>query len=709
MREVHPDLVAALADRYRIDRALGGGGMAVVCLAEDLKHGRQVAIKVFRPELAVALGPARFLREIAIVAQLSHPHILPLYDSGEARGLLYYVMPYVAGGSLRERLDEHGQLAIGEAVQLARQLAGALDYAHARGVVHRDIKPENVLLEEGHAVLTDFGIAMASTGGDEERITTGGLTLGTPAYMSPEQASGDPYVDGRSDQYSLAIVLYEMLAGQPPFRGVNARATIARQIADPVPPLVTVRPELRPGLVYAVERALAKAPVDRFATMSDFADALTRRGTGDSGPPQRSIAVLPFANLTGLPDDAYLSDGLSEEVVRALMKVDGLHVATRTAALSRELAEDHRAVGRALNVRTVLEGSVRRVGTHLRVTARLVNVEDGYHLWAERFDREMKDVLAIQDEIAESIVRSLRVMLSREERQAIRRGRTDDPEAYAFYLRGRQFFFRFQRKALEHACEMFRRAIAIDPNYARAHAGLADSHSFLHMYFGAGEADLEQAESASARALAIAPGLAEAHAAHGLAVSLRGRYEEAAREFQEAIARDPRLFEARYFYARAAFHEGRIDEALRLFEEACHVREDYQARLLWAQCHAALGRTAEAEAAYRHALRVIEDHLELNPGDTRALMLGGSAWARVGERAKALEWGERTLALDPEDAVVLYGVACVFAVAGERERALELLERAVRAGFRKKEWIEHDPDLDAVRAHPRYRAVIRDL
>jgi TolB-like protein/tRNA A-37 threonylcarbamoyl transferase component Bud32/lipoprotein NlpI len=700
------DATVLLAERYRLERPLGAGAVATVYLAEDLKHHRQVAVKAFRPEVQAALGSERFLREIEILAGLSHPHILPLHDSGEAGHLLYYVMPYVGGGSVRDRLVRDTQLPIGVAVRIVREVADALHYAHQRGVVHRDIKPENILLEEDHAVVSDFGIALHLEAGQPDRLTGGGFALGTPAYMSPEQASADPAVDGRSDQYSLACVLYEMLAGQVPFVGATVRAVIARQIADPAPPVSTVRPELRPGLVRTLHQALAKVPADRFPDMRAFADALAAPGAAEAAP-ARSIAVLPFATIGARPEDAYLGDGISEEIINALLAVSGLYVASRTSTFAfRGSCPDLRRIGDALGVRTVLEGSVQVVPPRLRVTTRLVRVTDGCAVWTERFDREMRDVLRIQDEIAERVVQSLRVVLSRDERRAIRLGRTDDPQAYAAYLRGRQFFAHFRRKSLEHARKLFRQAVTLDAGYARAHAGVADCASFLYLYFGTDEQDLAEAEAASRRALELEPELAEAHASHGLAVSLRGRYEEAAGAFETAVRLNPTLFEARYFHARAAYHAGRLEEALRLFDEACQVREDYQARLLWAQCYAALGRRTEAAEAYQRARRVIEDHLELNPGDTRALMLGAAALARLGEPATAVAWGERTLAIDPDDAVVLYGVACVFSQVGDTDRALTLLERAVRTGFRKREWIEHDPDLDPLRGDARYRAIM---
>ncbi len=704
-----PDVAEALAPYYRLERPLGTGSVATVYLAEDLKHRRAVAVKVFAPQVRAALGGDRFLREIDILAGLSHPHILPLHDSGEAEGLLYYVMPYVAGGSLRERLVKETQLPIGVALRISREVAGALHYAHQRGIIHRDIKPENILLEEGHAVLSDFGIALDLNDGTHVRVTSAGFAIGTPEYMSPEQASADPALDGRSDQYSLACVLYEMLAGQAPFVGANARSVIARQIADPALPISTVRPELSPGLAQALHQALAKVPADRFPDMRAFAKALASGATAESAP-ARSVAVLPFTTLGGKPEDAYLGDGISEEIINALLTVSGLYVASRTAAFAfRDASPDLRRIGATLAVRTVLEGTVQVAGQRIRVTTRLVRVTDGQTIWSERFDRELEDILRIQDEIAESVVRSLRVVLSKDERQAIRRGRTDDPQAYAAYVRGRQFFFRFRRKSLEHARNLFRQATALDPDYARAYAGIADCASFLYLYFGSGDEDLADAEEASRRALDLEPDLAEAHASRGLALSLRGSYEEAAREFEAAAKANPKLFEARYFHARAAFQEGRLEEALQLFEEACQVREDYQARLLWAQCYAALGRETETVEAYQRARRVIEDHLELNPGDTRALTLGGSAMARLGETHTATAWAERTLAIEPDDAVVLYGTACVYSMLGNADRALDLLERAVQAGFRKREWIEHDPDLHPIRTDPRYHAIVERL
>ncbi len=490
-------LAKALGDQFVIERPIGAGAVATVYQARSVRHKRTVAIKVLRGELTPTLAADRFLREIEIAAGLAHPHILPLYQSGEADGSFYYVMPYAEEGSLRNRLDREGPFALDQAIRIAVEVADALSAAHKRGVVHRDVKPENILFEEGHAVVADFGIAQAVNVAGGERITETGFAVGTPEYMSPEQACGDDDVDGRSDLYSLGCVMYEMLAGQPPFVGPNARAIWARHMIDPVPPLTTVRPGLPKPLVRAVNRALAKAPADRFPTLAEFASALTAQDAiAESSV--KSIAVLPFANMSGSADDEYLSDGISEEIINALTKVEGLNVVSRTSAFAfKGRSLDVREIGEQLNVSSVMEGSVRRVGDQLRITAQLVNVADGYHLWSERYDRDMKDVFAIQDEIAENIARALRVILSEDERRAIARAPTASIKAYELYLRGRQFFHQARKKSLEYARQMFLRAIEVDPEYALAHAGVADCCSLLNMYYPATGGDLTQADEAS--------------------------------------------------------------------------------------------------------------------------------------------------------------------------------------------------------------------
>jgi serine/threonine protein kinase/Flp pilus assembly protein TadD len=711
----------ALAGRYLLEREVGRGGMATVHLAQDLKHRRAVAVKVLHPELAANVGSDRFLREIEIAAALNHPHILTLIDSGSADRLLYYVMPFVEGESLRGRLSRERRLPVGEAVELARKVAGALAYAHSRGVVHRDIKPENVMLHQGEPMVTDFGIARALSG-EGESLTQTGISLGTPAYMSPEQASGEHGIDGRSDIYSLACMLYEMLAGEPPFTGPTVQAVIVKRFTEQVRPVRTLRPEVPEEVERALFRALARAPAERFATAGDFSQALSLGVTRT--PPEgaatvvtashravHSIAVLPFVDMSPAKDQDYFCEGIAEEIINALTKLDALQVASRSSAFAfKGKNQDIRQVGEQLNVATVMEGSVRKAGNRLRITAQLIKVTDGYHLWSERYDRDLEDVFAVQDEIAANIVKALRVVLTEEQRRAIERPHTGNVEAYEFYLRGRQYFYQFREKGLQFARRMFSRAIEIDPSYARAYAGIADCSSQLYKYWDASTANLEQAESASRKALELAPDLAEAHAARGFALTLGGSHEQANQEFETAIQLDPKLYEGYLYYANGRFAEGKLAEAARLFERAAAVRtEDYQAHALAGLCYAGLHREVEARAAFERAARAAERHLELNPDDPRALYLGAIAWCRLGQVERGLEWGDRALALDPEDAGVLYNVACLNAVGGRPERALDLLEHGVESGFGHKEWIEHDPDLESLHGDPRYQAMLRRL
>jgi len=715
-------LRAALASRYRIHREVGRGGMATVYLADDLRHDRRVAVKVLRSELATALGPERFLQEIQFTARLAHPHILPLYDSGQAEELLYYVMPYVEGESLRQRLEREKQLPLEDALDVTRAVAAALDYANRHQVVHRDIKPENVMLHEGEAMVTDFGIAKAISVAGKDNLTQTGHLVGTPAYMSPEQAAGEAELDGRSDIYSLGCMVYEMLAGETPFTGPTAQAILAKRFTEPVPPLRAARDTIPDWVERAVMRALAKVPADRFATAAQFAQALASPG-GVSTPPGsrpssavsqpgaavKSIAVLPFVNMSADPENEYFTDGIAEEIINALSKIQALRVASRTSAFAfKGKTLDIRKIGEQLSVATLLEGSVRKAGTKLRVTAQLVNVADGYHLWSERYDRELEDVFAIQDEIAENIVKALRVVLSEEEKRAIEKAPTENVQAYDYYLRGRQFFHQFRRTGIQFARRMFERAIETDPNFALAYAGAADCCSFLYMYWDTSKANLEGADSYSRKALELDPESAEAHASRGLTLSLSKQYAEAEREFATAIRLNPKLFEAHHFYGRSSFQQGKMEQAVRCFEEASRVRpEDYQSLLLVALPLTKLGRRADAEAALRKGLQVSEKHLELNPDDARALYLGANCLIQVGDRERALEWASRALALDSEDSIVLYNVACVYARGGLADKAIGCLEKAIQNGFGHREWLDNDPDFDSLRGDPRFQALLK--
>ncbi|HUF66723.1 MAG TPA: protein kinase, partial [Gemmatimonadaceae bacterium] len=633
-------------------------------------------------------------------------------------GFLYYVMPYVEGESLRERLDREQLLPVDEAIRHARAIASALDYAHRQQIVHRDIKPENVMLHEGEAMVMDFGIAKAVSSVGSETLTQTGMMVGTPAYVSPEQAAGEANLDGRSDQYSLACMLYEMLSGERPFTGPTAQAIMAKRFTEPAKPIRAIRNSVPENVERAITKAMATDVTGRFRTTAMFGQALASTSLNTPSDtetmPQpavasaKSIAVLPFTNMSADPENEYFTDGIAEEIINALSKIQSLRVASRTASFAlkgknEEIAE----IGRKLKVSTFLEGSVRKMGNRLRVTAQLVNVADGYHLWSERYDREMEDVFAIQDDISQSIVKALRVILSEDEKKAIEKSRTENVKAYEFYLRGRQFF-EDRRKSLEFARQMFKRATDEDPEYALAYAGIANCCSLLYIYHDARESNLRQAETASLRALELEPDLAEGHLSRAIAMWLNKRnFAEAEAEFEKAMRLDPKLFEAPYFYGRACQSQGKFAEAVRLFERAALLRpEDYLTPPFLALAYRSLGRNDEAALAAQRGLRLAEERIELNPDDARAYNVAGSILAQMGEKERALEHAKRAAEIDPDDTVTLYNAACTYAMLGKHEEALSTLETALDKGYGHKDWIEHDPDFASLRETPRFKAIL---
>ncbi|MFN0180207.1 MAG: protein kinase domain-containing protein [Gemmatimonadales bacterium] len=670
---------AALADHYLIERELGRGGMATVYLAQDRKHGRLVALKVLRSDLAAVLGADRFAREIQIAARLQHPHILPLHDSGEAAGFLYYVMPYVEGESLRDRLNRERQLPLEEALRIVREVADALGYAHGHEVVHRDIKPENILLSRGspgelseHALVADFGIARAVTAAGSDRLTDTGLALGTPSYMSPEQAAAEQAVDGRADIYALGCVLYEMLAGQPPFHGNAAREVLARHALDPVPPLRTIRPDLPAEVERAVLRALAKAPADRFATVSGFTAALTStspprlrvrwlapallvaagggilaaiyslgvRGRGaasgaPAGDSTRSIAVLAFANVGGDSTNEPFSDGVADELTTALGKVEGLSVAARTSSFSfKRKGLDAREIGRRLDVRYVVEGAVRMAGSRRRVSYQLIDVVTGKEVWADQFEHDVRDpdVFAVQDSIARSIVRELQVKLSVGTRARLAKRATENREAHDLYFQGRFFVEKRDLVSLAKARDYFERAIQADSSYALAYAGLSDVYGHESVFGGALPHEaFPKAKAAIQRALQLDSSLVEAHTSQGfISLFYDWDWPAAGRELERAVAIDPRYPPAHLFRGWYFLVTGRDREAIGEFQTA--VRLDPFHLINNARLTDGFFYTRRYEDAMAQGTKV----LELEPAFFQGHTGLGQTYLQMGRCAEAL-------------------------------------------------------------------------
>jgi adenylate cyclase len=424
-----------------------------------------------------------------------------------------------------------------------------------------------------------------------------------------------------------------------------------------------------------------------------------------------SIAVLAFADISPAKDQEYFCDGISEEIISNLLRIKGLRVASRTSSFAfKGRSEDIRAIGRRLGVAAVLEGSVRKAEERLRITAQLISVEDGCHLWAERFDRELKDIFAIQDEIARSIAATLKIALTPRESMALGKAPTTDLEAYDYYLRGRQFFYQYKNRGMEFALKMFARAIELDPTYVRAFAASADCYSFLFMHAGSHDSDRDQADSMSRRALELDSDSAEARASRGVACSLKNNYTEAESEFEEAIRLDPTLFEAFYFYARACFEQGKLEKSIVLYEKSIEVNpQDYQAPLLVAQIYSDLGDEIKATASRRRGIQAVEARLKMHPDDSRALYMGANGLVALGEYEQGLEWANQAIAIDGNDPMVLYNVACVQSLAGRYDDALNALEKSVQCGMMHINWLEHDSNLDPLRHHPRYKKIIKLL
>ena len=752
MTVLRDELQRTLGAAYTLERELGGGGMSSVFVARDNALGRHVVVKVLPYELAATVSVDRFKREIMLAAALQHPHIVPVLSAGETAPddhelgvrLPYFIMPFVEGESLRTRLAR-GPLSVREAVSILKDVARALVYAHGRGVIHRDIKPDNILISSGSATVTDFGVAKAISASRERTttptatpgtITLVGTSIGTPAYMAPEQAAGDPATDHRADLYALGIVGYEMLVGTPPFHGRAPQQLLAAQLTEKPAPISTRRYDVPEALAALIMRLLEKEPANRPRTAADVARALEDpavvSGTFPSPPVKRasrprrviwalagagilasvaagsawfsnrrantttpaapsgagaagsapasalkSIAVMPLVNISRDTGDAYFAAGMTAELTNALSRIPGLRVAAATESATREHASSPTDLGKALGATMVLVGTVQRDGGRLRVTARLVNTADGFTVWSDMFERELKDVFTVQDEISSAIVDAISPELSSPApaagstpgTESAPRG-TTDLAAYDLYLRGRYFFGKRGEAGLRRALEYFKQAVARDSAFARAYAGIGNVYALLPLYASVRvDTMMPLALAAVNRAVSLDSALPDAYTARAMLLQTGWRWADAERDYRRALTLDPNDVAAHQWYGELLLLNSRTAEATAQLKRATELEP--LSPIVFGSYALALAAAREPDAAITAARRAVE--LDSSLVVTRFML--GAVYLQAGRNTEAVHELEVAAALDTSSTQTLGLLGYAYAKTGNAERARELATR----------------------------------
>jgi len=709
-------MIGKTISHYKILRKLEGGGMNLVYQAKDIRLNRPVVLKMFpASSLIESKGNNDLLNEAKAVSSLNHPNIVTIHDVGEYNDYSFIVMEYIDGKSLRMLLKS-GPLSIKEALNITGEICKSIRAAHSNNISHLDIKPENIMInEKGKIKLLDFGLSKY------EQLNSGiskNTISGTIEYMSPERFQGENG-DHQSDIFSIGIIIYEMLTGTYPFNDKHQAAIIYNILnAKPIPSN-TINPQIPDRLNQIIDKCLIKEKKYRYAIIDDLISdidniILSNHDIEHSINEKKqisSIAVLPFEIIGKNEDYKYIGDGIAEDIIDELSKIKKLSVASRISSFKyKDDQDDINTIGEKLKVKSILKGSIQKINNQLRFVIQLINTKDTFILWSEKYDSNIQDILNIKDKITSNIIQSLRIVLTVDEASSIEKSYTDNANAYDYYLRGRSYFHQMRRIGIESAIDMYSKAIKIDHKYTLAYSGLADCYSFIHLYWESDRKIAEKALTASIMAVKLDNKLAEAHVAFGLANSIMEDYDKSENAFKNAQLLNPYLFEAYYFNARIKFAQGKINNALFLYEKACQVQpDDYQAPYFLATIYKSNNRKNDANIIFIKCITNAENQLHINPTNVRALYMGAAALVHIGQVSRGLEWAEQALRMDPDEPATYYNISCTYTTAGEIEKGLDYLDKAINAGFARKDWMKYDSDLDPLRDNPKFELILKKL